>query len=99
VKATQRKRLTRWSQTTQETAPATLDMDRCALPTNPVENTALTMRAMAAGNGVTPTGPLGGWSPHRVGANRMPLGRRMPEKAKARGNTQDMLTSGRYLER
>ena len=29
----------------------------------------------------------------------MPLGRRMPEEAKAWGNAQDMLTSGRYPER
>jgi hypothetical protein len=84
---------------TQAKAPATLDIDRCALPRNPVESTALRMRAMEAGNGVTPTGPLGGRSPHGGGANRMPVGRRMPEEAKAWGNAQDMLTSGRYLER
>jgi hypothetical protein len=54
---------------------------------------------MEVGNGVTPTGPLEGRSSHRVGANRMPVGRRMPEEAKAWGNAQDMLTSGRYLER
>jgi hypothetical protein len=29
----------------------------------------------------------------------MPLERRMPEEAKARSNTLDMLTSGRYPER
>jgi hypothetical protein len=37
--------------------------------------------------------------PPRVGANRMRLGRRMSEEAKAWGNAQDRLTSGRYLER
>jgi len=52
VKVNQRKRLTRWSQRTQDKAPATLDIDRCALPSNPVESTALRMRAMGAGNGV-----------------------------------------------
>ena len=84
---------------TQDKAPATFDIDRFALPINPVESTALRMRAMEAGNGVTPRGPLRGRSPHRVGASRKPRGRRMPEEAKARGNAQDMLTSGRYLER
>jgi len=84
---------------TQDKAPATLYIDRPALPRNPVESTALRMRAMEAGNGVTPRGPLRGQSPHRVGANRMPRGRRMPEEAKAWGSSQDMLTSGRYLER
>jgi hypothetical protein len=29
----------------------------------------------------------------------MRLGSRIPEEAKARGNAQDMLTSGRYPER
>ena len=95
----QRKRLTRWSQRTQDKAPATFYIDRCALPTNPVDSTALRMRAMEARNGVTPRGPLRGRSPLGVGANRMPRGRRMPEEAKAWGSAQDMLTSGRYLER
>jgi hypothetical protein len=30
----------------QDKAPATLDTDRCALPINPVESTALGMRAI-----------------------------------------------------
>jgi len=84
---------------TQDKAPATFDIDRHALPKNPVESTALRMRTMEAGNGVTPRGPLGCRSPHGVGANRMPRGKRMPEEAKAWGSAQDMLTSGRYLER
>jgi hypothetical protein len=42
---------------TQDKALATLYIDRPALPTNPVESTALRMRAMEAGNGVTPTWP------------------------------------------
>jgi len=89
----------RWSQKAQDKAPATFDIDRHALPKNPVESTALRMRTMEAGNGVTLHGPLGSRSLPRVGANRMPCGRRMPEEAKAWGNAQDMLTSGRYLER
>ena len=95
----QRKRLMRWSQKAQDKAPATFDIDRLALPKNPVESTALRMRAMEAGNGVTLPGPPGSWSLPRVGANRMPCGRRMPEEAKAWGSAQDMPTSGRYLER
>jgi hypothetical protein len=95
----QRKRLTRWSQKAQDKAPATFDIDRPALPKNPVESTALRMRAMEARNGVTPRGPLGSRSLLRVGASRMPRGRRMPEEAKAWGSAQDMLTSGQYLER
>jgi hypothetical protein len=39
----QRKRLTRWSQKTQDKAPATFYIDRFALPRNPVESTALRM--------------------------------------------------------
>ena len=54
---------------------------------------------MGIGNGVTPNGPLWSQSLHGVGANRMLLGRRMPEEAKAQGSAWDMLTSGRYLER
>jgi len=54
---------------------------------------------MGMGNGVTPSRPLGDWSPRRGGANRMRLGRRMPEEAKAWGNAQDRLTSGRCAER
>ena len=83
----------------QDKAPATLDIDRFALPITPVESTALRMRAMESGNGVTLSGSLGGRSPHRVGANQMSGGRRMPEEAKAWGSTWDMLTSGQYLER
>jgi hypothetical protein len=45
----QRKRLMRWSQKAQDTAPATFDIDRLALPKNPVESTALRMRAMELG--------------------------------------------------
>jgi hypothetical protein len=84
---------------TQDKAPATLDIDRPALLINPVESTALRMRAMEARNGVTPRGPLRDRSFLGVGARRMPRGRRMPEEAKAWGSAQDMLTSGRYLER
>ena len=57
MNANQRKRLTRWSQKAQDKAPAALDTDRSALPTNPVESTALRMRAMETGNGVTSTWP------------------------------------------
>jgi hypothetical protein len=84
---------------TQDKAPASLYTDRYALPINPVESTALRMRTMETGNGVTPRGPLRGRSPHGVGANRMPRGRRMPEEAKAWGGARDMPTSGRYHER
>ena len=72
MKANQRKRLTRWSQKAQDKAPAAFDTDRSALPINPVESTALRMRTMETGNGVTPyvlsertTG---------AGANRMAYG-------------------------
>ena len=83
----------------QDKAPAAFDTDRFALPINPVDSIVLRMRAMEPGNGVTPTGPPWGRSPHGVGANHMPMGRRMPEEAKAWGSAQDMLTSGRYLEK
>ena len=83
----------------QDKAPAAPFTDRFAPLINPVESTALRIQAMETGNGVTPRGPLGGRSPHGVGANRMPRGRRMPEEAKAWGSAQDMLTSGRYSER
>ena len=53
MNAHQRKRLTRWSQKAQDKAPAAFDTDRSALPRNPVESTALRMRVMAIGNGVT----------------------------------------------
>jgi hypothetical protein len=84
---------------TQDKAPATFYIDRSALPINPVESTALRMRAMEAGNGVTLRGSRRERSPLGVGASRMPCGRRMPEEANAWGSAQDMLTSGRYLER
>ena len=46
---------------------------------------------MKRGNGVTSQ-----WlSEFRVGANRMLLGRRMPEEANAWGHAQETLTSGR----
>jgi len=54
VNANQRKRLTRWSQKAQDKAPAAFDTARSALPINPVESTALRMRIMETGNGVTP---------------------------------------------
>ena len=54
MNANQRKRLTRWSQKAQDKAPAAFDTDRSALPTNPVESTALRMRTMDTENGVTP---------------------------------------------
>ena len=73
----------------QDTAPATFYIDRLALPINPVESTALRMRAMGAGNGVTsyvlsdadrsrcqPQGVWGG----------------IPQEAKAGGNASDMQT-------
>ena len=68
MNANQRKRLTRWSQKAQDKAPAAFDTDRSALPTNPVESTALRMRTMETGNGVTPSGlsEMTG-----AGANRM----------------------------
>ena len=66
---------------------------------NPVDSTALRMRTMETGNGGTLRSSRGdSWS-LREGANRMLLGNRMPEEAKARGNAQDMLTSGRYPDR
>ena len=99
MNANQRKRLTRWSQKAQDKAPASLDTDRSALPTNPVESTALRMRAMGTGNGVTSSNPLWRRSLDGVGASRMLLESRMPEEAKAWGNARDRLTSGRYSER
>jgi hypothetical protein len=65
--------------------------DPSAPSRNPVDSVTLRVRAMQMGNGVTPQ-----WlSALRVGANRMLLGRRMPEAAKAWGNAQDRLTSSR----
>ena len=83
----------------QDTAPAAFNTDRSALPTNPVESTALRMRAMETGNGVTSSSPLWSRSLDGVGASRMLLESRMPEEAKAWSNIQDRLTSGRYSER
>jgi hypothetical protein len=54
---------------------------------------------MKAGNGVPSRGPLRGRAPRRVGASRMPRGRRRPAQAKAWGSAQDRLTSGRYRAR
>jgi hypothetical protein len=82
VRVNQRKRLTRWSQKAQDTTPASETNDRFALSRNPMESTALRMRPMTTGNGVTPTNSLGGRSPSRAGAYRMLVGRRMPEEAK-----------------
>ena len=92
MKANQRKRLTRWSQKAQDKAPAAFDTDRSALPINPVESTALRMRSMATGNGVTSSSPLWRRSLDGVGARRMLLESRMPEEAKAWGNAQERLT-------
>jgi hypothetical protein len=72
VNANQRKRLTRWSQKAQDKAPAAFDTDRSALPINPVESTALRMRSMATGNGVTPSGLSTRTT--GAGANRMAYG-------------------------
>ncbi len=74
-------------------------IDQWALSPNPVDSVALRVRAMEMRNGVTPSSSLWSRSCHAVGANRMRLGRRMPEEAKAWGNAQDRLTSGRYFER
>ena len=54
---------------------------------------------MDTGNGITSSSPLWRRSLDGVGASRMLLESRMPEEAKARGNTRDTLTSGRYSER
>jgi hypothetical protein len=72
VNANQRKRLTRWSQKAQDKAPAAFDTDRSALPTNPVESTALRMRTMETGNGVTPS--VLSERMTGAGANRMAYG-------------------------
>ncbi len=73
----------------KDKAPAALRTDRWALPINPVDSTALRMRAMGAGNGVTsyvlsdadrsrcqPQGVWGG----------------IPQEAKAEGNASDRQT-------
>jgi hypothetical protein len=85
--------------TAQEKAPAAVSTDRPARPSNPVESTALRMRARDTGNGVTCHGPLWGGSPPRGGANRMPWESRRLEEAKAQGSAWARLTSGRYAER
>ena len=74
---------------TEDTAPATLSMDRSALPKNPVESTTLRMRAMGTGNGVT-LSVLSGTTWSRC----QPYGGRggIPQEAKAWGNAQDTLT-------
>ena len=65
--------------------------DPSAPSRNPVDSVTLRVRAMKRENGFTPQ-----WlSASRVDANRMLLGRRMPEEAKAWGNAQERRTSGR----
>ena len=73
----------------QDKAPAAFNTDRSALPRNPVESTALRMRAMATGNGVTPS-VLSGTTRSRC----QPYGVRggIPQEAKAEGHASDMLT-------
>ena len=87
----QRKRLTRWSQKGTGYDAGSPRSDPSALSRNPVDSVTLRGQPMEMGNGGTPQRP----SVYRVGANRMPLGRRMPEEANAWGNVQDTLTSGR----
>ena len=87
----QRKRLTRWSQNGTGYDAGNPSSDQWAPSRNPVDSVALRVQTMEMGNGVTSQ-----WlSEFRVGANRMLLRRRMPEEAKAWGNAQDRLTSGR----
>ena len=73
-------------------APAIGGTDRSALPRNPVESTALRMRAMGTGNGVTRYVLLrmvvSRCQPHGVSG-------RIPQEAKAERNASDMLTCGR----
>ena len=73
----------------QDTAPAAFDTDRSALPRNPVESTALRMRAMGTGNGVTrhvlSRGVVSRCQPHGMSG-------RIPQEANAGGNASDMLT-------
>jgi hypothetical protein len=73
--------------------------DQRALAYNPVDSVTLKGQSMGMGTGVTPSRPLGDWSSHSVGANRMRLGRRRLAEAHAWGNAQDRLTSGRGAER
>jgi len=63
--------------------------DRYARPTNPVDSTALRMRTLGTGNGVTPS-VLSGTTRSRC----QPYGVRggIPQEAKAGGHTPDMLT-------
>jgi len=76
----------------QDTAPAAFDTDRSALPRNPVESTALRMRAMGTGNGVTrhvlSRVVVSRCQPHGMSG-------RIPQEAKAEGNASDTLTCGR----
>ena len=76
----------------QDTAPAALDTDRSARPRNPVESTTLRMQAMGTGNGgtrhVLSRVVVSRCQPHGVSG-------RIPQEAKAEGNTSDMLTCGR----
>ncbi len=73
----------------KDKAPAALHTDRWALPINPVESTALRMRAMGAGNGVTSyvlsDADRRRCQPHGVWGG-------IPQEAKAGGHALDMLT-------
>ena len=76
----------------QDRAPATFDIDRCALPRNLVESTALRMQVMATGNGgtrhVLSCCDMSRCQPHGVPG-------RIPQEAKAEGNASERLTCGR----
>jgi hypothetical protein len=58
----------------QDTAPAAFHTDRSAPPRNPVESTALRMRAMEPGNGVTLDVLSEMCKTTGAGANRMAYG-------------------------
>ena len=83
----QRKRLTRWSQKGTGYDAGSHSSDQSARSRNPVDSVALGVQTMEMGNGITPSSPLGGHEPSGVGANRMRLGQRMLEEAKAWGNS------------
>jgi hypothetical protein len=76
----------------QDMAPATFDIDRCALPRNPVESTALRMQTMGIGNGgtrhVLSRAGVSRCQPYGVAGG-------IPQEAKAEGNASDRLTCGR----